>query len=106
MDNSTCGSFTDVTIMCVNNGAADATANLVGNFISDPRQTSFSVMVANGDENFAIDLARFGDIQNLTQGHCAAEMTKTGNAYSCNFSENNGVLSYFGFVGAAGNNNF
>lgn len=106
MDNSTCGTAADITITCVDNGAADATPNLVGNFVMDPRQTSFGVPVANGDENFAIDLGKFGAITNMTQGPCAEAQVSTGSVYSCDLSANNGDLAYFEFNGAAGNSNF
>jgi hypothetical protein len=101
LDNSTCGTAADVSITCVDNGAADATANLVGNFIMDPRQTSFQVPVANHEGNgpFAYNAEDFEPITNAT-------CEESGSSLACDFGGENGDLAYFGFNGAAGNSNF
>lgn len=101
MDNSTCGTQADVSISCSDNGAADDTADLIGNFVMDPRQTSFQVPVANHGANpaFAYDGAAFHPTYNHT---CDA----TGDGMVCDFSGENGQLAYFGFNGEAGQSNF
>lgn len=98
MDNSTCGTADDVTISCSDNGAADATANLIGNFIMDPRQTSFQVPVANHNGAFAFDATAYNPTFNST-------CEDNDGAFACTAS-GNGDLWYFGFNGAAGNSNF
>jgi hypothetical protein len=99
MDNSTCGTAAGVSITCVDNGSADGTANLVGNFIMDPRQTSFQVPVANHDGAFPFDASAFAPISNAT-------CEETGGSLACDFTGENGNLAYFGFNGAAGQSNF
>jgi hypothetical protein len=98
MDNSTCGTADDVTISCTDNGAADGTANLIGNYIMDPRQTSFQVPVANHDGAFAFDASGHNPTSNST-------CEDTDGAFACT-AEGNGDLWYFGFNGAAGQSNF
>lgn len=99
MDNSTCGTSADVSITCVDNGSADATPNLIQNFVSDPRQTDFQVGVMNHDGTFGFDASAFSPTQNST---CDA----TGDVFACDASGENGDLWYFGFTGAAGVSNF
>jgi hypothetical protein len=98
MDNSTCGTDADVTITCTDNGSADTTANLIGNYIMDPRQTSFQVAVANHDGAFAFDATAHNPTTNST-------CEDVGGSFSC-VAEGNGDLWYFGFNGKAGNTNF
>jgi hypothetical protein len=98
MDNSTCGTADDVSITCSDNGAANDTPNLIGNFIMDPRQTSFQVPVANHNGAFAHDATAFNPTSNST-------CEDVDGAFSC-VAEGNGDLWYFGFNGAAGNSNF
>ena len=108
VDNSTaiCGTDADVTITCVDNGAPTTTANLVGNFMMDPRNPSYQVPVANADANFVMDLSAHGTITNATC-HGSGEAANTGSTYSCDFSGNNGDLSYFAFNGGvSGQSNF
>jgi len=103
LDNSTCGTDADISITCVDDGSMDATANLVGNFIMDPRQTHFGVPVANGDADFAFDMTAFAGT-NLTSGHC--EVVCTGMVCACDLSTHFGQLSYVEFDGVAGSSNF
>jgi len=103
-DNSTCGADTDISISCEDYGGEWTTPNLVNNFVHDPRQTSFSVGVKNGNADFSIDLTKYGTITNATSGH--GEVANTGAAYTVAFGSNNGVLDYFHFNGAAGNSQY
>jgi len=99
LDNSTCGTAADVSISCVDNGAANDQANLIGNFIMDPRQTSFQVPVANHDGAFTYDASAFAPTTNAT-------CEDVGSNFACDATGENGDLFYFGFNGAAGNSNF
>jgi hypothetical protein len=100
LDNSTttCGDESDFTITCSDNGAANTEANLIGNYMMDPRNPSYQVPVANADASFVIDLNGHGSITNATCAG-AASASNVGSSYTCDFSDNNGQLSYFGFNG-------
>ena len=72
----------------------------------DPRNPSYQVPVANADANFVMDLSAHGTITNATCNG-GAEAVYTGSTYSCDFSGNNGDLSYFAFNGGvSGQSNF
>jgi len=94
LDNSTCGTAADISVVCSDNGAAVDTANLIGNFAFAPDNNSFQVPVANADESFAVDLSAFGALDNQTCN--GAAMTAAGSAIACAFD---GVadIAYFGF---------
>lgn len=107
-DNSTCGSHTDVSITCVGNGAADSTPNLLGNFVMDPRQTSFQVPVANPDYTdsaFAFDGTAFAPVWNSTCDESGAPSLAC-DLVAIKGDGEGGKLAYFGFNGAAGVSNF
>nr|CAC83966.1 Oikosin 7C protein [Oikopleura dioica] len=94
LDNSTCGEAADITVSCSDNGSADSTANLIGNFAFAPDNNSFQVPVANADASFAVDLSAFGALANQTCN--GAAMTTSGSSIACAFD---GVadVAYFGF---------
>ena len=71
----------------------------------DPRNPSYQVPVANGDENFVMDLTLHGSVNNVTCN--GAPATNTGSSYSCDFSGSTSTLSYFAFNGELnGQSNF
>ena len=105
INNSTCGSVTDVTITCVDNGEPNDTQNMHGNFVMDPRQTDFQVPVANpsDDAGHVYDATAFGALTNVT-------CPESGGLITCTFGKDDGSnvadIAYFGFNGATGVSNF
>lgn len=94
MDNTTCGTAADISVVCSDNGMANDSANLIGNFAFAPDNNSFQVPVANADDSFAVDLSAFGALDNQTCN--GAAMTTSGSSIACAFD---GVadVAYFGF---------
>jgi hypothetical protein len=94
LDNSTCGEAADISVVCVDQGEANGTPNLIGNFAFAPDNNSFQVPVANADASFAVDLSAFGELANQTCN--AAGLTASGSSIACAFD---GVaqIEYFGF---------
>ncbi|CAG5077858.1 Oidioi.mRNA.OKI2018_I69.PAR.g8829.t1.cds [Oikopleura dioica] len=94
LDNSTCGTEADISVSCVDQGAAEGRANLIGNFAFAPDNNNFQVPVANADDSFAVDLSSFGAVQNQTCNGDA--MSTSGSSLSCAFGDV-AQISYFGF---------
>lgn len=94
LDNSTCGSWEDISVDCSDNGAENGQSNLVGNFAFAPDNNSFQVPVANPTSDFAVDLSAFGGHANHTCNGSA--MTVSGDSLTCAFGDG-GDLGYFGF---------
>merc|ERR1712012_412523 len=101
LDNSTCPLDEDelaasVSVSCTDNGAANGSANLIGNFAFAPDIHSYQVPVANPSDSFAADLSAFGDVNALTCNGDA--MSSSGSSIACAFSTEQ-QLGYFGFNG-------
>jgi len=94
LDNSTCGEASDISVTCVDDGAANGTPNLIGNFAFAPDNNSFQVPVANADAAFAVDLSAFGELANQTCN--AAPITISGSSIACAF-DGIAQIEYFGF---------
>jgi hypothetical protein len=117
-DPTKCGGADDILFNCVDNEAPDSTVNLVGNFIFDPRQTSFQVPVANFDLSQTFELPDVngnnvwaGNL-NATGGCVVIDGTvggcssPRGDDEACdNALQNCGQLFYFGFDGLPYNTN-
>lgn len=113
-----CGGEEHISFSCKDNGIPDATVNLVGNFIFDPRQTSFQVPVANWEQEIPFELPTnslknvWGPNLNATGGCSVIDGTVAGcdnprgDDTPCdNEKMNCGQLFYFGFDGPAYNSN-